>query len=269
MDHLMTNRIDKKLGDLRRSGATALVPFITVGFPDMATSEELAKAVLDAGGDMLELGVPFSDPVADGPTIQMTSFRALERGANLHKALDVVRHLREDSITSPLIFMGYLNPFLRYGIEQFARDASDAGLDGIIIPDLPPEEAEPYADVLGGQGIYLIPLLAPTSTAERIAQACKRAKGFIYCVSLTGVTGARESAREGVSELVEAIRQHTDLPVLVGFGVSRREHVEAIREFADGAVVGSALLNAVDQSPPGQEVAAARAFVRGLLGKDQ
>lgn len=266
---IMNNRIDEKLGELRISGATALVPFITVGFPDIATSEELAKAVLDAGSDMLELGVPFSDPVADGPTIQMTSFRAIEQGANLRAALDVVRNLRKADVGEPLIFMGYLNPFLHYGFEPFAQAASDAGLDGVIIPDLPPEEAEPYAKVLESHGIYLIPLLAPTSTAERIAQACKRAKGFIYCVSLRGVTGARQTTSGGISDLVSAIRRHTELPILVGFGVSTREHVESIGEFADGAVVGSALLNAVNDAPPGHEVEAARAFVRGLRGTDQ
>ena len=265
----MANRIDEKLSALKSAGATALVPFITVGFPDVETSEELAKAVLDAGGDMLELGVPFSDPVADGPTIQMTSFRALEQGANVRTSINVVRNLRSAGVTSPLIFMGYLNPFLHYGIERFARDASEAGLDGIIIPDLPPEEAEPYLTALERHGIYLIPLLAPTSTAERIAQACKHAKGFIYCVSLTGVTGARQTTSGGISDLVNAIRGQTDLPVLVGFGVSKREHVETIGQFADGAVVGSALLNAVNDSPPGESVEAARAFVKNLRGTDQ
>ncbi|PKB60871.1 MAG: tryptophan synthase subunit alpha [SAR202 cluster bacterium Casp-Chloro-G4] len=264
----MTNRIDEKLGDLKKAGATALVPFVTVGFPDVATSEQLAKAVLEAGGDMLELGVPFSDPVADGPTVQMTSFRALEQGANLNTAISMVSSLRRDGVDSPLIFMGYLNPFLHHGFEQFAKDASEAGLDGIIIPDLPPEEAELYIDILEKQGIYLIPLLAPTSTAERIAQACKRAKGFIYCVSITGVTGARQTISGGVSELVSAIRMHTDLPILVGFGVSTREHVEAIGQFADGAVVASAMLNAIDEAPLEQAVQVAKDFIKSLRGTD-
>lgn len=264
----MTNRIDEKLGDLKKAGATALVPFVTVGFPDVATSEQLAKAVLEAGGDMLELGVPFSDPVADGPTVQMTSFRALEQGANLNTAISMVSSLRRDGVDSPLIFMGYLNPFLHHGFEQFAKDASEAGLDGIIIPDLPPEEAELYIDILEKQGIYLIPLLAPTSTAERIAQACKRAKGFIYCVSITGVTGARQTISGGVSELVSAIRMHTDLPILVGFGVSTREHVEAIGQFADGAVVASAMLNAIDEAPREQAVQVAKDFIKSLRGTD-
>lgn len=268
MDSVMANRIDEKLKQIKSAGGTALAPFITVGFPDLATSQELAKTVLESGGDMLEIGVPFSDPVADGPTVQMTSFRALEQGANLHSAMDMVRNLRADGVSSPLIFMGYLNPFLHYGMEKFAEDASAAGLDGMIIPDLPPEEAGPYAETLEKHGIYLIPLLAPTSTTERIIQACKQAKGFIYCVSVTGVTGARQSMSGGVADLVDAIRKQTDLPILVGFGVSTREHIESIGEYADGAVVASALLNAVDESPPGMAVETAREFMKGLRGTD-
>ncbi len=269
MGRTMSNRIDEKLKAIKDAGQRALVPFITVGFPDIDTSQELAKAILESGADMLELGVPFSDPVAEGPTVQMTSFRAIEKGANLNAALNVVRNLRADGVTAPLIFMGYLNPYLHHGMEQFSQDASDAGLDGMIIPDLPPEEAAPYAEVLEKHGMYLIPLLAPTSTTERIAQACKQARGFIYCVSVTGVTGARQTPSERVADLVKAIRKQTELPILVGFGVSTREHVDVIGEFADGAIVGSALLNAIDASPPGNEVEAARAFVRNLKGTDQ
>lgn len=260
----MTNRIDTTLAELKKSGATALVPFITVGFPDLETSEAIAEGILNSGADMLELGIPFSDPVADGPTVQMTSFKALENGTNLQDGLDTVRNLRGKGIESPLIFMGYLNPYIHYGLEKFAREAQQAGLDGMIIPDLPPEEAAPYQEMLEKYNIYLIPLLAPTSTDKRIAQACKQAKGFIYCVSLTGVTSARSELATGVSELVGSIRKQTDLPILVGFGVSRREHVESIGKFADGAVVGSALLNAINESPKEQMVQTAIDFVKGL-----
>ena len=144
----MTNRIDATMAALRAEGKAALVPFVTVGYPDMPTSEAMAVAILESGADMLELGIPFSDPLADGPTIQMTSFRALENGATLQGALESLRGLRTKGITSPLIFMGYLNPFLSYGMEEFAKEASDAGMDGIIIPDLPPEEAPPYQTIL-------------------------------------------------------------------------------------------------------------------------
>ena len=260
----MTNRIDIRLRALKESGKTALAPFVTVGFPDVETSVAIAGALLEAGCDLLELGIPFSDPLADGATIQKTSLRALRQGVNVPTCLDVVQRLREQDAGAPLLLMGYFNPFLRYGLESFVEDASGAGVDGLIVPDLPPEEAGPFQRLCEGHNLHLVPLLAPTSTDRRIAQACKQAKGFIYCVSLTGVTGARAELRGGVAELVGRIRRHTDLPVLVGFGVSRREHVEAIGRFADGAVVASALLDAVDAAPEGLAVQAARDFVKAL-----
>lgn len=263
----MANRIDTTLAALRDAGKPALAPFITLGFPDGATSEALAEGILEAGADMLELGIPFSDPLADGPVIQMTSFRALEGGATLASSLDALRSLRGRGVDAPLIFMGYLNPFLRYGMERFAADAAAAGLDGMIIPDLPPEESPPYQAILEARGIYLIPLLAPTSTEARIAQACKQARGFIYCVSVTGTTGERAALSAGVEDLAALIRSQTDLPVIVGFGVSQYEHVRRIGGFADGAAVGSALLDAVDRAPEGEAVAAAQRFIRRLRGE--
>ena len=262
------NRIDARLKAIKDAGQTALVPFVTVGFPDVETSEALAEAIIDSGGDMLELGIPFSDPLADGPTIQMTSYKALQQGVTVRIALDLVKRLREKKVDAPLIFMGYYNPYLRYGIESFVRDAAEAGLDGLIVPDLPAEESAPLQKLCEEHNIHLIPLLAPTSTDERIAQTCKDARGFIYCVSLTGVTGARQDLSSGVESLVSRVRRHTDLPILVGFGVSRREHVEAIGRFADGAVVASALLDAIDKSPKERVLETAREFVRGLKGPD-
>ena len=264
----MANRIDTVLRRLRESGRTALVPYITVGFPDIPTSEEIARTILASGGDMLELGVPFSDPLADGPTIQMTSYRALQNGVTVRECIDVVRRLRASGVESPLIFMGYYNPYLRYGLESFLDDAVAAGLDGMIVPDLPTEEAEEFGEMSARRGIHLIPLLAPTSSDERIENACKAAGGFIYCVSLTGVTSARSSLSCATSGLVERIRQHTDLPILVGFGVSRPEHVVEIGTYAEGAVVGSALLDAVDGAPPDGKVDAARDFIHALRGID-
>ena len=262
----MTNRIDSTMATLRAEGKAALVPWVTVGYPDLETSEDMAESIMEAGADMLEMGIPFSDPLADGPTIQMTSFRALENGTTLKMGLESLRRLRAKGITAPLIFMGYLNPFLSYGIEKFAREASDAGMDGIIIPDLPPEEAPPYQSILASHGIHLIPLLAPTSTEARIEQACKQASGFIYCVSVAGVTGARTELSGGVEGLARRIREHSDLPILVGFGVSRREHVENIARFADGAVVASAMLDSVSKVPVEEAAETAARFVRGLRG---
>ncbi|MDP6402593.1 MAG: tryptophan synthase subunit alpha, partial [SAR202 cluster bacterium] len=207
----MTNRIDVRLKELREAGETALAPFVTIGFPDVETSENLVEVIAQSGGDMLELGIPFSDPLADGLTVQKASFRALENGVSVTTSLEVLRRLRGRGVEAPLIFMGYFNPFLRYGTERFVGDAAEAGLDGIIVPDLPPEEAGPFKKLCESRGIYLVPLLAPTSTDERIAQACKGANGFIYCVSLTGVTGARQELSSGLSDMVGRIRRHTDL----------------------------------------------------------
>ena len=266
--NVMTNRIDTTLAALRAEGRSALAPFVTLGYPDLETSEAMAKSILEAGADMLELGIPFSDPLADGPTVQMTSFKALEQGMSLGASLGSLRRMRAQGVDSPLIFMGYMNPFLSYGMEKFARDASHAGIDGIILPDLPPEEAPPYQAILESQGIYLIPLLAPTSTEARIEQACKQARGFIYCVSVTGVTGARSELSGGVEGLARRIREHTDLPILVGFGVSRREHVENIARFADGAIVASAMLDSVSKVPVENAVETAAQFVRGFAVKN-
>jgi tryptophan synthase alpha chain len=262
----MPNRIDTWLEAARSAGKTALGPFVTVGYPDVETSVEVAASVLREGVDLIELGVPFSDPLAEGPTIQKTSYRALENGVDLPICLEAVRRLRGRGLETPIVFMGYYNPFLRYGLSRFASDAVAAGADGVIVPDLPTEESRDMRERCAERGLHLIPLLAPTSTDPRIELACANAGGFIYCVSVTGVTGARTELRMGVSRLVERIRQYTDLPVLVGFGVSRPEHVTEIGSFADGAVVGSALMDAVGGVPPDQAPDAAAGFVRALRG---
>ena len=264
----MDNRIDVTLRATRAAGKTALAPFVTIGFPDVDTSVAVAAAILESGGDVLELGVPFSDPLAEGPTIQKTSFHALGQGVNVRTCLDVVRRLRDRGIEAPLVLMGYFNPFLKYGQEKFVRDAARAGVDGLIVPDLPSEEAGPFNRLCQGHNLYLVPLLAPTSTDERIAQACKHAEGFIYCVSVTGVTGARTELRGGVSRLVGRIRRHPDLPVLVGFGVSMPQHVREIGVFADGVIVGSALLDAIDKAPREKAVQAAADFLGTLKASD-
>ena len=264
----MPNRIDVTLAELRAAGETALAPFLTVGFPDIPTSEALARAALEAGADMLELGIPFSDPLAEGPTIQMTSHRALRNGVTLDTVLDVVARLRASQPRAPVVLMGYYNPFLQFGIDRFVRQARDVGADGVIVPDLPTEESAAFNATCESHGFCLIPMLAPTSSDLRIAAACKGASGFIYCVSLTGVTGAQRSMSRNLAHLVGRIRQHSDLPVLVGFGVSRRHHVEEIGGFADGAIVGSALLDAVDKAPLDRAADTVRGFVRALKGSD-
>ena len=262
----MSNRIDSALRQSREGGKPFVAPYLTIGFPTVEASIEIAVAVAEAGADLIELGVPFSDPLADGPTIQKTSFAALRNGVTVKVCLDVVREIRGRGVEVPLVPFGYYNPFLRYGTEAFARDAAQAGADGIIVPDLPFEESGPFAEICAGQGLYIIPLLAPTSTDERIVQACKDIGGFIYCVSVTGVTGARDRLQAGVEALVARIRAHTTLPILVGFGISTHSDVLAVTRFADGVVVGSALLNAVDLAPNGEAAKTAGRFVAELKG---
>ena len=261
----MRNRIDTTLREAKAVGKTVLAPFVTIGFPTIEASVEIVASVLEAGADMVELGIPFSDPLADGPTVQKTSFAALKNGVTVRTALEAVRGLRGRGVRAPFIYFGYYNPFLRYGAEAFARDAAAAGADGVIVPDLPTEEAGPFRSICEANGLYLIPLLAPTSTDERIAQACQGAKGFIYCVSLTGVTGARQGLQSGTGALAGRIRRRTDLPILVGFGVSKRRDVEEVGRIADGAVVGSALLDAVDNAAAEDAPETARAFVESLI----
>ncbi len=262
----MTNRIDTTLSRLRENGQQALGPFVTVGFPDIPTSESLARVLLESGSDMLELGVPFSDPLADGPTVQMSSYHALQNGVTVSKCIETVKSLRCGGVESPLILMGYYNPFFRYGLERFLDDAATAGMDGMIVPDLPTEEAAQLSGMAADHGIHLIPLLAPTSSDERIRDACESAGGFIYCVSLTGVTGARSSVSQSTPGLVERIRRYTDLPLLVGFGVSRREHLEEIATYADGAILASALLDAIVRAPEDRKLDTARDFIHSLKG---
>lgn len=262
----MPNRIDTTLSGLRENGQQALAPFVTIGFPDIPTSESLARILLESGGDMLELGVPFSDPLADGPTVQMTSYRALQNGVTVARCIQAVKNLRDSGVESPLVLMGYYNPFLRYGLERFLDDSAAAGMDGMIVPDLPTEEATQLSEMATERGIHLIPLLAPTSSDERIRDACEWAGGFIYCVNFIGVTGARMLSSRSTPALVERIRRYTDLPILVGFGVSRREHLEEIATFADGAILASALLDAVDRAPEGGKLDVARDFIHSLRG---
>ena len=243
------NRIDRCFDELSKRNGKALVCFLTCGDPDFATTVDLVKAIAKAGADIVELGVPFSDPLADGPSIQASSFRALQAGATVRKVIDCVADIRRPSTGSgcdvPLVLMTYYNPVHKYGLERFARDAASAGADGVIATDLPPEESGAWKPAADAAGLATIQLVAPTSTKERIKQAANMASGFIYCVSRTGVTGARDDVPVELKELVSTIKSISDLPVVVGFGISRSEHVRKVTEFADGAVVGSALVNVV------------------------
>jgi tryptophan synthase alpha chain len=238
------SRIDEKFARLRASGEKALITFATAGDPNLETTYQLVLEMEQAGADIVELGVPFSDPIADGPTIQASSMRALESGTNVPKVLDLVRSIRRKS-ELPLVLMTYYNLAEHYGLAGFAKDASEAGVDGVILSDLIPEEAGEWKPAADKVGVSTIFLLAPTSTEERIRRVASLGTGFIYCVSRTGVTGAKAEMAQGVRELVSRIRAMTDKPVAVGFGISKPEHVREVCEYADGAVVGSVLVNQI------------------------
>lgn len=260
------DRIEQALATARLKGDVGVIPYLTVGFPTIEATLELVPALAKAGASVIELGVPFSDPLADGVTIQKASFHALQQGVTPSACLEVCGQLRHRLPDLPLVLMGYYNPVYACGVQRFARDAAASGVDGLIVVDLPTEEAGPLQAACADQGLALIPLLAPTSPELRIAAACRDARGFVYCVSLTGVTGAREDLATGVETLVAAVRRSTPLPVAVGFGVSRRTHVQTLGRMADAVAVGSALLRVVEEAPPGQLVPRAEAFLREMTG---
>ncbi len=257
-------RIERTFEALRAKERTGLIAYLMVGFPDLASTLELAPAVVEAGADMIELGVPFSDPLADGATIQRSSQVALRNGVTLESCLEVCETLRSRLPAVPLLLMPYYNPVLAYGLERFARRSAQSGVDGVIVPDLPPEEAGPLLEVCLAQGIAVIFLVAPTSTERRLAMVGRVAGGFIYCVSLTGVTGARSELSADLPEFLARVRRHTRLPLAVGFGVSDEEHVRAIGEHAEAAIVGSALVRVVEEAKAGERVEQARRFVARL-----
>lgn len=238
------SRIDKCFARLKASGEKALVCFVTAGDPNLETTRQVVLEIEKAGADIVELGVPFSDPIADGPSIQASSMRALESGTTVPKVLDLVREIRKES-ELPLLLMTYYNLVEHYGLARFAHDAAEAGVDGMILSDLIPEEAKDWKSVADPSGINTIFLLAPTSTEPRIREVASLASGFIYCVSRTGVTGAQMEMAQGVRELVDRIRAGSNLPVAVGFGISKPEHVREVCGYADGAVVGSVLVNLI------------------------
>ncbi|MFM9108480.1 MAG: tryptophan synthase subunit alpha [Chloroflexota bacterium] len=247
----------------RAEGRTALVPFLTAGYPTLDESEELFAALARGGADAIEIGVPFSDPLADGATIQRTSERAIANGVSLGDCLALAGRLRARGVTQPLVLMGYYNPILRYGVERFAAESAAAGADGFIVPDLPTEESEELLAACRANGRDLIFLLAPTSTEARIASVAERASGFIYCVSLTGVTGGRAELPD-LRPYLARVRAKTDLPLAIGFGISSPEQVRQVGAVADGAIIGSALIDAIDRAPAGEAPAAAEAFMRRL-----
>lgn len=230
----------------RAEKRATFMPFFTVGYPDLPTSIAAIEALVAAGADAIEVGIPFSDPLAEGPTIQHSSQIALENGIRLADCIDAVRTLRARGVSIPLMLMGYINPILTYGVERFANDSAEAGASGFIVPDLPPEEADELAKSCSAHGLALIPMLAPTSTPDRIRQVLAGARGYIYLVSVTGVTGARDSLPVDLADYVRRVRSLTTLPIGVGFGISQPQHAKAVASLADGVIVGSAMIRAMD-----------------------
>ncbi len=222
------------------------MPYFPLGYPDLETSVNVIEALANNGADLIEVGLSFSDPLADGPVIQHATQIALEKGITVKKSLEAVKEIRRHGVNIPLILMGYYNPILAYGLEKFVRDAVEAGADGFIIPDLPLEEADEFKDV--AEDMPLIPMLAPTTPPERMERIARNAKGFIYLVSVTGITGERKSLAEGLSTLIAQVREHTAAPVCVGFGISTPEQAREVGKMADGVIVGSACVKTIGGS---------------------
>lgn len=254
------NRLSGLFETCKEERRLALLPYLTVGYPSIQMTVDLASALAEAGADALELGIPFSDPVADGPTIQRSTFQALQNGVTPETCLEVACKVSA-TISTPLLFMTYLNPILRFGTERFLSSARDAGVAGVIIPDLPADESIEVSELCGGRDMDLIQFVAPTSSDSRLEVISRQSRGFIYCVSLTGVTGARARLSQTLPEFLARVRRHSSLPRVVGFGISRPEHVAALQHVAEGAIVASGLIDVIDRAGKGQSVAEAKSYV--------
>ena len=244
----MTTRIDKRFTALKREGRAALVTFITAGDPDTETSLAIAKALPAAGADVIELGMPFTDPMADGPAVQAAGVRALHAGQTMRKTLAMVREFRERDDTTPIVLMGYYNPIYIYGVDKFLADAKTAGVDGLIIVDLPPEEDDELCIPALKAGLNFIRLATPTTDDKRLPAVLANTSGFVYYVAITGITGAAAADSAAVGDAVARIKRHTKLPVCVGFGIRTPQAARAMAEKANGAVVGTALVDALRDS---------------------
>ena len=261
------SRIDDKFSELRSKGRKAFIPFLTAGDPSLDATYDIVLAMEAAGADLIELGVPFSDPIADGPVIQRATERALKSGTSLGGIFELVRKIRTSS-EIPLVLMSYFNPLLNQGLQKLADTAVDIGLDGILASDLTVEESEVFVDTMKNAGLNAVFLVAPTSSAERIGKISRTSTGFLYAVSRTGVTGATNELSDTLADFVRLLRSHTETPIAVGFGISQPEHVRAVWEEADGAIVGSAIVHEIEKRLTDADMAGGvGTFVRWLRGE--
>jgi tryptophan synthase alpha chain len=252
---------------IRFAGRPGLVAYLTAGDPDLETTQAIALAAIDAGADVIELGVPFSDPVADGPVIQRASERALSRGTSLADVLDLARKLRRARPDAGLVVFSYFNPILRFGLERFCAAAEDAGADGVLVTDIIVEEAAEYLTHIERHHLAPIFLAAPTSPDARLERIAAASRGFVYAISRTGITGTQQSLTSDAASLVARLRCYTSLPIAVGFGISNAEHFAAVGKFADAAAIGSALVEIVERSQPAEAPGSIARFIEGLYAR--
>jgi tryptophan synthase alpha chain len=264
----MANRISEKFNQLRSENRGGFIPFIVAGDPNLETTKDLILLLAESGASVIELGVPFSDPVADGVTIQSSSERALRNPISVRAILEIVAKIRKEGCETPIILFSYFNPILQFGLDNFAEQAKESGVDGILITDLIPEEAEVFYRTLTEKDLALIMLAAPTSSDERLKKICDKASGFVYAISRAGVTGAKTDLSSEAENLVKRLRNFTGLPIAVGFGISNSDQIKETLEYADAAVVGSAIVKEIERSiETGNIVENVGNFVKKLLGE--
>ncbi|MGI8554658.1 MAG: tryptophan synthase subunit alpha [Dehalococcoidia bacterium] len=261
------SRLAETFANLRRDNRTGLIAYVTMGFPDVPATHAIVTALVEGGADVIELGVPFSDPLADGATIQRSTYHALQQGVTLATCLQVTAGLRRAGVVAPIVFMGYYNPLLAYGLGAFFPDAAAAGVDGLIVVDSPIDEADGLREEASKAGIDLIQMIAPTTSEDRIAALLSNASGFVYCVSIAGTTGARGALPETLPDFIARVRRHTKLPIAVGFGVSRFEHVASIGRLCEAAAIGSAIVDVIERAQPGEYAAKVREYVEEVTGR--
>ena len=254
------SRLQNRFAELKAENRAALVTFITAGDPDYATSLSILKGLPDAGADVIELGMPFTDPMADGPAIQLANIRALAGKQGMRQTLQMVREFRQGNQSTPLVLMGYYNPIFVYGVERFISDAKEAGVDGLIVVDLPPEHNDELCEPAQSAGMDFIRLTTPTTDDDRLPTVLAGSSGFVYYVSVAGVTGAGAATMDHVEEAVARLRRHTDLPLCIGFGIRTPEHAAEVAKRAEGAVVGSALIDKIAEAKSPQQA------IDGVLG---